>query len=269
MAHRIASTTVLVGALMLGGCTDTAQPDAAASPESSSVQSTASSTAAAGHQADPEALLSSAQAALRDAEAVRVSSRGLVARDTDVTTANWHGVWSSNPQTWLADSTIHAAPGIRYTLELRYREGVLEQRTARGTVPSKGAWYPNRAKWIGTTPDGLPNYPVAVVLDATAVDAIALSQGAIIRAEVPNKVADQWFGITGLLDASGLPRVLNGGTTKVAITVDETGFPVKVAYSGDDMELTSDVPDYMLQNMAVSQLTAYYRPTTLPDELLK
>ncbi len=258
---------VLASVLVLGGCTAAAQPDAAPSPESSSSRPTSSSTTAAGQESDPEALLSAAQAALRDAEAVRVSSRGLVARDTDVTTSNWHALWSSNPQTWLADSTIHAAPGIRYTLELRYREGVLEQRTARGTVPSDGAWYSNRAKWIGTTPDGLPSYPVAVVLDATAFEAIPLSQGAIIRAEVPNKVADRWFGVTELLDASGLPRVLKGGTTQVAITVDETGFPVKLAYSGDDMELTSDVPDYMLQNMAVSQLTAYYRPTTLPDGL--
>jgi len=260
---------VLASVLGLGGCTGSAQPDTAPSPDNSSSRPTSSSTTAAGQESDPAALLSAAQAALRKAEAVRVSSRGLVARDTDVTTSNWHAVWSSDPQTWLADSTIHARPGIRYTLELRYREGVLEQRTAGGTVPSDGAWYPNRAKWIGTTPDGLPNYPVAVVLGATAIDAIPMTEGTILKAEVPNEVADQWFGVTALPNASGLPRVLEGGTTQVAITVDRTGFPVKVAYSGDDMELTSDVPDYMRQNMAESQLTVYYRPTTLPDELLK
>ena len=68
---------------------------------------------------------------------------------------------------------------------------------------------------------------------------------------------------------SGLPRVLRGGTTEVDITIDASGFPVKAAYSGDDMELTSDVPDYMLENMAASQLTAYYKPIALPENLQK
>ncbi|MFL6179686.1 MAG: hypothetical protein ACJ74E_07540 [Actinomycetes bacterium] len=263
-SSRIAAVLTCAGLLALGACTDTGGPDAAPGPRNSSVQS----TDAAAEQADPDALLSAAQAALRDAEAVRVSSLGLVARDTDVTTTRWRAVWSSDPQVWLAASTYHGVPGKRYTHQWRYRRGDLEQRFTLGQAPVS-AWYPSSARSIGIDRGDVRDYPVAVLLRATAVDAIPLGEGAIIRAEVPNHLADRRFGVTGLLNESGLPRVLRGGTTEVDITIDASGFPVKAAYSGDDMELTSDVPDYMLENMAASQLTAYYKPIALPENLQK
>jgi hypothetical protein len=98
---------------------------------------------------------------------------------------------------------------------------------------------------------------------ATPVKAFGGSDGAVIIAKVPTRLADAWFGAEELLDANGWPGVLDGGVTEIRVFVDDGGFPFKVSYSGADMELRSEVSAYMKDNLAVSQLTAYYAPARL------
>lgn len=261
-----------LGVAALVGCTDAAPPDTAPSISESSDPSASPST----EQPDAEALLAEAQTALRDADAVRISSRSSVVQGSDSTTQTWHGVWSYKPQAWMAGTSYRVNPGRgpskRYSIQCRYLDGTLVTRSKFGAADYY-SW--NRA---GNHPTGGPrppgmdrehvaNYPVAVLIVATAIDAVSNSEGAIIRAEVPNSVADVWLDAKELLDANGLPGALTDGSTEITITVDESGFPVKVTYSGDDMELTSEIPDYMWENLSASGLTAYYSPTELPRQL--
>ena len=78
-------------------------------------------------------------------------------------------------------------------------------------MPRRGSESPLRL--LDISPDEVAEYPVAVVLRATAVDATLVSQGAVIQAEVPNHVADQWFGLTRMLDVNAVPDATKGGTT--------------------------------------------------------
>jgi hypothetical protein len=255
MSNRTGVAALTLGlVLALGGCTDTSSPEAVSTPISNR------------EEPNPQALLSAAQDALRKVDAVRVLSHAVVTQGTDNVVRNWHTVWSGSPPAWLASNTVHLESGPPITQEWRYRDNDLYART-NVRHRRRSTWVKSAPKWLGANPDTIADLPVAVALKATAVGAVDLTDGVAIRAEVPNAVADRWFGVTGLLASNGLPGVLKGGMTRVSITLDDAGFPVKVAYTGDDMGLTTDIPDYMQGNLAASELTAYYRPTTVPREL--
>jgi hypothetical protein len=280
----VAAGFLVVSVAALGGCTDSPAPDAApnvspsyretSSPSSGPDAGDAPSGTAA-EEPDAEALLSDAQEALRGADAVRISSQSFLVQGDKTTTGRYHAVWSDDPAAWIAGFTLKPPSGSAvkaYKPEWRYLGGTVSMRVTMGS-DAPGKWFEIRGGFTPATQlpgvgrGNTADYPVHVVMQAVAVDAVSTADGSIIKAEVPNTVADMWFGANDFLISNGLPGVLEGGTTEISIRVDDSGFPTTVNYTGDDMEFTSEVPEYMQQNLAASQVTVYYSPNDLPRNL--
>jgi hypothetical protein len=258
--------TVVAVAILLASCTG--DPSAERNPIPSPTSSEQPATA--------ETWLTRAQAALRDAAAVRISSQAEVAQGAQVSTQRWRSLWSSKP-TWIAATKYPAQPGVNvksYGYSWRYWPGHLESRFIVSNRPPTpwGAMSINQARTFGPpglTVDNVDVYPVAIVMLATAVDVVATSDGAVIVANAPTSVSDAWFGTADLLAANGWSGAAEGGDTEIGIFVDAHGFPFKVSYTGDDVELSKDIPPYMRQNLAMSGVTTYYRRLTATPRRLQ
>jgi len=285
----VVAGVLVMSAISLGGCSESSTPDAASSQSPSELvasnhetsnpsaepDSGDPSSGTGTDEPDPDALLADAQEALRAADAVRVSSQSFLVQGDKTTTKKYHAIWSGRQAAWIAGFTLQPPPGSGYKPykpEWRYLDGTVSIRFRLGSEPPE-PWSEIRSGFTaesqlpGAEQGNPADYPVVVMMQASAVDAVSMSDGSIIKADVPNAVADMWFGATDFLATNGLPGVLDGGTTEISIRVDDSGFPTTVTYTGDDLELTSEVPDYMEQNLAASQVTVYYSPTDLPREL--
>ena len=268
MKHRTIAAALLMACVYgLAACSGSEDESADSNAPSAAASNPSRSESEPGVDTDdPEAAFAAAVDQLKQAPAVAVDVTADLVQSTTDSTATSTGAWTSDPTAWrmaTTNETPPESPFDTYTLDALFRDGGTYLRLSEDDE-RPGSWGEDGHGFAFVPNEYLETYPVAPLVEASFVDAVSLSDVTVVRATVPNEVINLWFGLEAFLNNHGLAGVLEGGESQVSITVDESGFPVKLTCAGSGITLNEDIPMYVAQDLAESRLTMYFDPIDVP-----
>ena len=96
-------------------------------------------------------------------------------------------------------------------------------------------------------------------IQPTAISPVG--ESTVLVGNVPNRVALEFLNLTGHMSEIGL-GMYDQGQAIVRLTLDHTGFPVRVDILGSDVDLVSPkVPEYVKDEFGASGYRADYTKT--------
>lgn len=292
--HGLAVPLLLI-AIAASGCTDSTEP-AGTSPTSnplsaeptageSSVSvgpSSSSETDGRGTaltQAEAQAALDDALAAVDKEGSIGFTSRGQNVIDHGVTTISSSGAWTRTPLAWTTTITYDRpkstqADPLQYykSVELIYVNSAARSPYVRLTfAPAEispwlplsgyaGALLPVYAAGGGTSKKDVTTPPAFRLLTRTEASAgSSLGDTLTISGTIPSSTALDVLELTDHLGGLGFANRFEDSTTRVLVTIGADGLPQTLEFAGTNISLPGvGLPDYVAEELAGARYFVEY-----------
>jgi hypothetical protein len=288
----------LLTAIAIAGCTNSTEP-AATSPTSSPT----SGDSAAGEpsqdvdpsssvgqggsdsaltEAEAQAALDEALAAVDREGSIGFTSRGENVINDQVTTISGSGAWTRKPLAWTTTTTIDrpkviinsvsvdvgiidqiyvestpSGPYVRITNPDLKKAGLVDPTWMKG-IPAYGVGDGVTKKDITTPPD------LRMLFQTEASAGSALADTLTITGTIPSSSALDVLDLTGHLGGLGFANRFDDSTTRVLLTIGADGLPQTLEFAGTNISLPGvGLPDYVAEELAVARYFVEYGEANL------
>lgn len=274
---------VVVGALLVAGCTDSAE---SVTPPSSSDEPSNTPIV------DAQALLDESLKTMFQLDSIGLSSDTVGFINGEPTSTKTTGAWTRRPLAWKTSSFVDRPKQPIDTLpdgtpangtllgadtwtDVVYvqetPEMVYYRFTFEGLKPSAWVSAPGFGVRPGVSRQDLTAPPAIRLLTRITPTAITASgQNTVIAGNVPTRWALDELSLTDQVADLGFTERLSQSTTRVLVTIGDEGFPVRLEFSGAGIAVAGlDLPAYLLADFATARSVTTYGEANLKEPIEK